>query len=386
MLFAVLVTSAFIFGFNGLSASTGSAVSDGNNVIMYVFYGQGCPHCAHLNTYLDSIKENYPNLEVHSVETYFDEEGRKLFQEMSESFGNGIQGVPTIFIDDKVIVGFSNALAESLQQEIDRCSELGCTDPAEKIATTETTRIIGDRSPAEEPGKTKLKQQITIPAVLIAAAVDAINPCAFAVLIILMTTILASGIKRRALFAGLAFTISIYISYFLMGVGLYSAIQAAGITHIFYAIVAALAIILGLFNLKDFLWYGKWFVMEVPMSWRPRLQYLIKGVTSVPGAFLIGFAVSLFLLPCTSGPYIVILGLLSQTTTRNTAFLYLLFYNAIFILPMLAITGAVYFGLTTTKKAEEWRKGRLKVLHLIAGAIMILLGIGMYVAMWLGMI
>ena len=151
-------------------------------------------------------------------------------------------------------------------------------------------------------------------------------------------------------------------------------------------IVAALAILIGLFNLKDYLWYGKWFTMEVPLSWRPALQKLIKGVTSVPGAFLIGFVVSLFLLPCTSGPYIVILGLLAKAAARNYAISLLLLYNFIFVLPMLLITLAIYFGFTTTEKAEEWRQKRLKVLHLIAGIIILLLGIGMFVAVGLGMI
>ena len=101
---------------------------------------------------------------------------------------------------------------------------------------------------------------------------------------------------------------------------------------------------------------------------------------------LIGFVVSLFLLPCTSGPYIVILGLLAKATTKDYAILLLLLYNFIFILPMLLITGAIYFGFTTTEQAEEWRKTKLKVLHLIAGVILILLGIGMFIAMSLGMI
>ena len=126
--------------------------------------------------------------------------------------------------------------------------------------------------------------------------------------------------------------------------------------------------------------------MEVPMKWRPRLKSLIKGVTSVPGAFLIGFAVSLFLLPCTSGPYIVILGLLAKTATKNFALGLLLLYNFVFILPMLIITFAVYFGFTTTEKAEKWRQSKLKVLHLIAGIILLLLGIGMFVAVGLGMV
>jgi len=171
-----------------------------------------------------------------------------------------------------------------------------------------------------------------------------------------------------------------------MGLGLYKAIQASGLTHTFYTVIAILAVIIGLFNLKDFFWYGKWFVMEVPMSWRPKLKAMIKGVTSVPGAFLIGFAVSLFLLPCTSGPYIVILGLLAHTATKSYAIALLAFYNLIFVSPMVLITCAVYFGLTTTEKAEEWRTKRIKTLHLIAGLIILGLGVMMIGALMLGYI
>jgi cytochrome c biogenesis protein CcdA len=113
------------------------------------------------------------------------------------------------------------------------------------------------------------------------------------------------------------------------------------------------------------------------LSWRPKLKALIKGATSVPGAFLIGFAVSLFLLPCTSGPYIVILGLLSATATKSVAMALLVLYNAIFILPMLIITLIVSCGLTSAEKAEAWRQKRLRHLHLIAGIIILVLGVVM---------
>ena len=106
----------------------------------------------------------------------------------------------------------------------------------------------------------------------------------------------------------------------------------------------------------------------------------------LPGVNEIGFVVSLFLLPCTSGPYIIILGLLSNVATKYVAFMLLLLYNFIFILPMLIITLAIYFGFTTTEKTEEWRRRKLKVLHLIAGLIILGLGIGMLIALKLGKI
>lgn len=105
-------------------------------------------------------------------------------------------------------------------------------------------------------------------------------------------------------------------------------------------------------------------------------------LTSVPGAFLVGFAVSLFLLPCTSGPYIAILGLLAKTATRSDAMLWQLLYSAIFILPMVLINGAVYYGFTTAERVEAWRATRLPLLHLVAGIILLLLGLAMAASLW----
>ncbi|MBW2967775.1 hypothetical protein KY362_04770 [Candidatus Woesearchaeota archaeon] len=359
-----------------------------NTVELVLFYGAGCPHCAKEEAWLEDMKEKYPTLKVFEYEVYSDNDNRKLMFELAERHGVEVSGVPATFINGKVITGFSDRLAENIEQEITYCLYNDCqrcrADELKQELCEDPILIEGESSPHEDPEKTTAVENLTIPVVIGAAVVDAINPCAFAVLIILLSTILAAGKRRRVILAGLAFTLSIFISYFLMGLGLYSAIQAAGLTSAFYAIVATLAIIVGLFNLKDYLWYGKWFIMEVPRSWRPKMKMLLKGVTSVPGAFLVGFVISLFLLPCTSGPYIVILGLLAEVTTRSYAMALLVLYNLIFVLPMLIITFAIYFGFTTTERAEHWRTRKLKVLHLIAGIIMVCLGIGMFIAMVLG--
>jgi cytochrome c biogenesis protein CcdA/glutaredoxin len=349
------------------------AGQEGNNeVVLFMFYGQGCPHCGKMELFLNRLEEKYPTLKVERYEIYGNQENRELFENISNAYNTKIGYIPAVFIDNKVVFGFSNSIGNSIENEVKRCINNVCCSPKDKLEDFKYTGGIVEK--------------LTIPAVISAAAVDAINPCAFAVLIILLTTILAAKSRRKALFAGLAFSLSIYIAYFLMGIGLFSAIQAAGLSHMFYAIVAVLAIFVGLLNLKDYLWYGKWFIMEVPRSWRPKMKALIRGVTSVPGAFLMGFVVSLFLLPCTSGPYIVILGLLANTATKNHAFMLLLLYNFIFIIPMIGITLLIYFGIATTEKAEQWRASKLKTLHLIAGIIIILLGIGMLIALWLGMV
>ncbi len=213
------------------------------------------------------------------------------------------------------------------------------------------------------------------------AFVDSINPCEFAVLILLLTTILAAGSSRRALKAGLLFSLAIFLSYLAMGLGLYKALTVGNLPYLFMNFIALLAIIFGLLNLKDYFWYGRGgFLMEVPMSWRPRMKGLLMSVTSPLGAFLIGFLISLFLLPCTGGPYIVVLGMLAKRTQLAQALLYLILYNLIFVLPMVLITLAVYKGLSP-ERAEEERQKRIRLLHLIAGIILIGMG-GVILAGW----
>ncbi|MBU2496651.1 MAG: cytochrome c biogenesis protein [Nanoarchaeota archaeon] len=383
LVFLIIVAASIMFFVN--KNPTSATVYDGNEVILYEFYGQGCLHCAQLDVFFDTIEDKYPTLTRIKKEVYFDEKGRELLQEMAKAYDQEVQGVPTIFIDDKVIIGYSPSIGKQIEEEIQRCLQEECESPLNKIPG-ETLEILGESSPTENPKTTQTKQQLTLGAVILAAVVDAINPCAFAVLIILLTTILAAGNRRKVLYAGLAFSLAIFISYFLMGLGLYAAISISGLTHIIFLIVSIIAILVGLFNIKDYFWYGKFFITEVPRAWRPKLKSLLRGVVSIPGAFFIGFVVSLFLLPCTSGPYIVILGLLAKLATKNYAITMLLLYNLIFILPMIIITLAVYYGFTTVEKAEEWKNKKVKVLHLIAGLIILALGIGMLIAIFFGYI
>jgi len=138
--------------------------------------------------------------------------------------------------------------------------------------------------------------------------------------------------------------------------------------------------------MKDYFAYGKWFTIEIPQRGRPTVKRLTTSAVSVPGAFAVGVANSLLLLPCSSGPYIAILALVAQTATRTEGIFLLLFYNLIFILPLVLIVFGVYFGLTTTAKTERWRSTRLGQLHFVSGAAMLMLGVGMILTVYLGWI
>jgi len=351
---------------------------------LVLFHEIGCSHCARTEAFLESIHSDYPELEILEYEIH-EPESLDLLPRLLDAYGVTEGAVPIVFVGDVVFVG---GVFYGLEEE--PFSPSGRT---ENIALERAVALAVEAaapSPlerVEDSDASSLAENLTIPAVVVAAVADSVNPCTFAVLVLLLGTLLLAqrkGHKALVLKAGFAFTLAVFVAYFLMGIGIFSAIQAAGIQRPFIIAVSSLAILLGLWNMKDYFAYGKWFTIEVPKRWRPTVKRLTASVVSVPGAFLIGVLDSLFLLPCSSGPYIAILALLSKTTTHTEGILYLLLYNLIFVLPLIAITLGVHFGFTTTARAERWRSARLGKLHMVSGVIMFLLGAGMLLAVFMG--
>ncbi len=364
------------------------------------FERHGCSHCARIKEFLEGqILPSYPELKVRYLDVA-DPESSDILAKLLKAYGVVKNGeelrallgelyTPLIFVGDYALIatgGVPGGLkvykgGELLSTAVGASEEFALEDAViealESGAGSPLERIEG-----EEGGG--LAEALTIPALVLAAAADSVNPCTFAVLVLLLGTLLVVGKRGKVIWAGLSFIAAIYISYFLMGLGIFTAIQTAGVQRPFIIAVSSLAILLGLWNMKDFFAYGKWFTVEVPQRWRPIVKKLTSSAITIPGAFVVGVLDSFFLLPCSSGPYIAILALISKTSTRLEGILYLLFYNLIFVLPLLVITLGVHFGFTTTARAERWRSARLGTLHFVAGLVMFLLGVGMITAVQLG--
>jgi cytochrome c biogenesis protein CcdA/glutaredoxin len=366
--FLTLLAAAFVsLGFVvNVSAQSISQQDNSEKTVIY-FHGDGCPHCANVDEWFEqeNIFESYP---VDDREVYNNRDNALYYNEVLSSLGVPLseRGVPALVVGDKLIVG-DKPIIDNFYSEVN--SYLSINNDNNNKSNEK-----GEESKTEAVKPNESDDNLSIWIIIGASIVDAINPCAFAVLIILLTAILLKHDKKTALASGLSFSLSIFISYVLMGLGLYGAINAAGIADLVTGIVGVIAIVIGLLNLKDYFWYGKIILVEVPRSWRPKMIGLINRTTSPIGAFFVGFLVSLFLLPCTSGPYIVVLGLLAQNPLDATAIFYLVLYNIIFVLPMIIITLGAYKGLDV-EKLENKRKNNLKNLHLIAGIILLALGI-----------
>jgi len=225
---------------------------------------------------------------------------------------------------------------------------------------------------------------LTIAKISSLAVVDAINPCALAVLTLMLFAIITYSPEKRKniLLAGLAFSASVFIMYIFYGLVIIRFLQIVqvltGIRIWLYKILGLAAIIIGLLNLKDFFRYKPGgFLTEMPLFLRPKMQNFLFKVTRPRGAFLVGAFVTLFLLPCTIGPYVITGGILSSLELVKTI-PWLLFYNLIFILPMIIITLVCYGGFTSVEKVSGWKDKNIRYLHLTTGVIILLLGLAMF--------
>jgi cytochrome c biogenesis protein CcdA len=326
-----------------------------------LFYAPGCPHCATVEGYIEGYMEDNPGvveLARHDVS-----ENASLFISMQQDADVPVElwgGVPKVFVGDYYCIGSEQCHGELLGK-LDELSGSGGN------GTSGGGEV--EINPYQIAGL---------------AAVDAVNPCALAVLTLILIAILTQNPekRRRVLTAGLAFTAAIYITYMLYGIVIIQLFKAAlGVIAesrmYIYGILGAAALVLGALNFKDFFWYREGGLMtEMPMSWRPRLKRLISTATGTKGAFVIGIFVTLFLLPCTIGPYIITGGILSGVPLAETI-PWLLFYNLIFVLPMVAITLVIYAGFTTVENVSGWKERNIRYLHGVAGLVMILLGLAM---------
>jgi len=378
-----------------------------------LFYGNWCPHCTQVEQYITSNAVD-KTFDLSLKEIYFNRSNLALLQEYLEKLNLDTHqiGVPFLVINaanECSYVNWSTAIINFFQKKIDmmkvvengvecnveNCDGLSCEhqtleeiQPVVKkiLASVQSTPDVSEvieeeivEAQSVVPSKSSSRRGFF--AIMLPAAIsDSINPCAFAVMLLLLSTILSRHQSRRKTFLSWGlFVLAVFVSYLAMGLGIFSALASASNVFVLKLVVGTLWILVWLANLKDYFRYGKFFVMEVPMSWRPKLQDVIHKVSSPLWAFFIGFLVSIFLLPCSSGPYFTILGFLSsQSKELHTRwFLYLVVYNLIFVLPMFVIAILVSFGRSSVDKLAKIKHQNTKLIHLIVGLLM--LGLGAYV-------
>jgi len=192
---------------------------------------------------------------------------------------------------------------------------------------------------------------LSLGAIIAAALIDSINPCAFGVMVFLSTYLAAVGSKGRLLKVGLIYVFTVFLTYLLAGLGLLQFLSSfSSVTVWIYKIAGAILIIAGLINVKELFWYKKGVSLQISEDKKPLIEKFIYK-TSIPAAIILGFLVSAFELPCTGQVYLGILAILAKSaaSTQMLGFVWLFIYNLIFVAPLIIILLLFYFD-----KKSHW--------------------------------
>jgi cytochrome c-type biogenesis protein len=193
---------------------------------------------------------------------------------------------------------------------------------------------------------------LTVPTVLGAGVLDGLNPCAFALLVLFATytltlvnsvtsdgspTVLA---RRRLLGAGSLYVGAVWITYFLIGLGLFTFLSWLGEDHFVTRIAAVLALVMALWMIKDILLPGWGPALAAPHAshgWMHRAME--RG--GLGGMLIAGVLVGICTVPCSGAIYLDIVAVLHASGGGVTGLALLALYNLAYIVPLVALLAAV---------------------------------------------
>jgi len=344
-----------------------------NRICIIFFYDPTCRECLHAKEELDALIVKYP-LDVQIYETAMDWD---LLLRYYNYFNVSQEDYDTfaIFIGDSYYHKINHFVL--LESKIKNLIESGLPCP---------------EIPPEENNESLL-EGVTIIAIITGGLLDGINPCAFATLIFFIAYLERVKQKKKTLlYIGISFSLAVFIGYILVGVGIlefyYQAEQSLFISDIIYLVAGALALFLGIFNLYDYARVKKNEkpILQLPGFLKSKRGRIIRVLTQDRGipfliilAFLVGFGIALLEFVCTGQVLIPVLAVIKNASPeRFTAYLYLILYNIMFIVPLLLILGFFYFGYKSETFGEilRSRQGLIKILTAV-----FLLVIGLYMLM-----
>jgi len=93
---------------------------DPNKVNIYLFWGDGCPHCENAKTFFNSIESEYGKYyNLNMFEVWYDQKNQEILRQFSTKMGGEeAGGVPYIIIGEDVYSGFNHSYKNSIIESI----------------------------------------------------------------------------------------------------------------------------------------------------------------------------------------------------------------------------------------------------------------------------
>ncbi|MBW2988056.1 hypothetical protein KY318_00975 [Candidatus Woesearchaeota archaeon] len=357
-------------------------------VVLRLFWGKGCPHCAKEKEFLKHLEESdkYPGLRIIEHEVYHNESNQELFKLLADAYGKRVEGVPTTFIGDSVIVGYGDYMntGKKIESKIEECiHQGGCKDPLERIQQGETPQT---NQSSNNGGVVTLPiigtldtTKVSLPAfTIIIAALDSFNPCAFFVLLFLLSMLIHARSRGRMLIIGGTYVFFSGLIYFVFMAAWLNIFILAGNLKIITLLAGAIAVFIALINIKEFFFFKKGISLTIPESAKPklfkRMREMLKAsslASMLVATVVLAVSANVYELLCTAGFPMVFTRILTlHQLSKLGYYLYLVLYNVIYVIPLFIIV----LLFTLTLGAKKLTKEQGEALKLVSGLMMLGLG------------
>ena len=358
-LFALLIALFFI------SFSTAST-----NITL--LESPGCTKCAEAKRVLNGVLAQEPNLTLISF-YYYTDEGHRIIKEKK------IKGdIPAIIIGDSVI-GYKDyngdqeklhrliVLALANQSAIENASLVG-SYKNKNINQNGTGSYIENGSEVDL-SNLSLSSIFTV---FFFGLLAGFNPCLLGILIFLAASVISgSGRRSEMLILVISFSLGIFATYLLFGLGMQRILQVDAVAPTFRYILTIILVVIGLMNLEDARRLSQGGESIFRTDWA--LKYVQAGVSrrKISSYFLIGSLFSLVKAPCVGAVYLAILDVLSARSYLEGS-IYLIFYNLGIVLPILILGGFIALGMSP-EQVDKFRKDYRVGIRLITGLTLLIL-------------
>jgi len=361
-------------------------------ILIEAFVREGCPHCAKAEEFLARLGQERTDLKIVIRDVQKEPAALARLQEVAKAQG-GVARVPAIVLRGQLILGYSDDATDRLIRSA--LAGAGVVPgSAANGATCEADDSLACRAPAaSEPerfelsilGRTLKLDGVGLPAFTLAMGLlDGFNPCSMWVLVLMISLLAPLNDRPRMIAIAGTFVLVEGVAYFLFMTAWLNLFLLIGLSRASQVIIAAIAIIAGLINMKDFVAFGRGISLSIPASAKPgiynRMRNILHAqsmVAAIIGTVILAGLVQIVEFMCTSGfPALYTRILTLQQLDRASYYGYLLLYNAAYMLDDVIVLGIGVVMLSRHRLQEK--EGRW--LKLISGVVMVGLGIYLILA------
>ena len=348
---------------------------------LYFFWSKQCPHCLKARPDIIDINSEYSWLKLHSLELVNYPNNVQTYINMAAMFGNDARSVPTFMFCGNLLSGYEGkeTTGQLLRSQLQAC-HLFAKENGPDNSTAFTPERSDTTSITIPYFGTISSDDYSLPAItIIIAGMDAFNPCAFFVLLFLLSMMVHGRSRSRMALIGGIFVFFSGAIYFLFMTAWLNLFIYLGELRLITLIAGCIAIIIALFNIKDYFWFKKGFSLSIPDTEKPKLFDRVRQLlrldslpTVIFATVILAIVANSYELLCTAGfPMVYTRILTLNSLSPESYYLYLLLYNLIYIVPLLSIV--VFFTVKLGSRKLTEQEGM--VLKLLSGVMMLILGL-----------